>query len=164
MGCTAFKICLCCIQCVIAFLHLWFVCDEYPWWRHQMETFSALLAICTGINRWVNNRESGDLIRYRAHCDVSVMRWWKYNISLLHKIYDLGHWSMSSYHVCCYAKYQTMQGNIKQNKTKTKKIYDEIDKIKHHKWERNIACIGMKPLMGVWTLNLFHKILVTQYA
>ena len=20
----------------------------YPWWRHQMETFSALLAICTG--------------------------------------------------------------------------------------------------------------------
>ena len=68
------------------------------WWRHQMETFSALLAICAGIHRfnsphkghwhgalrfslicawingWVNNREAGDLRRYRAHYDVSVVR------------------------------------------------------------------------------------------
>ena len=66
-----------------------------------METFSALLAICAGnspaygefpaqrpvtrsfdvyfdlrpnlINGWVNNREVGDLRRYRAHYDVIVM-------------------------------------------------------------------------------------------
>ena len=70
-----------------------------PWWRHQMETFSALLALCAGnspvpvnsphkgqwrgafmfslictwINDWVNNRETGDLKRYRGHCDVNVM-------------------------------------------------------------------------------------------
>ena len=69
------------------------------WWRHQMETFSALLAICAGnspvsgefpaqrpvtrsfdvffglcpINDWVNNREAGDLRRSRAHYDVIVM-------------------------------------------------------------------------------------------
>ena len=69
------------------------------WWRHQMETFSALLAICAGnspvpvnsshkgqwrgalmfplicvgINGWVNNREAGDLRRYRAHYDVIAM-------------------------------------------------------------------------------------------
>ena len=69
------------------------------WWRHQMETFSALLAICAGnspapvnsphkrqwggalmfslicvwINSWGNNREAGDLRRYRVHYDVSVM-------------------------------------------------------------------------------------------
>ena len=69
------------------------------WWRHQMKTFSALLAICVGIHRspvnsphngqwrgalmfslicvwinaWVNNREAGDLRRYRAHCDVTVI-------------------------------------------------------------------------------------------
>ena len=70
------------------------------WWRHQMETFSALLAICAGnspvpgefpahkgqwrgalmfslicvwINGWVNNREAGDLRRYHAHYDVIVM-------------------------------------------------------------------------------------------
>ena len=65
---------------------------DSPWWRHQMETFSALLAICEGIHRspvnslhkgqwrgalmfslicaringWVNNREAGDLRRHRA--------------------------------------------------------------------------------------------------
>ena len=70
-----------------------------PWWRHQMETFSALLALCAGnsrstvksphkgqshgalmfslicawTNSWVNNRESGDLGRQSAHSDVSVM-------------------------------------------------------------------------------------------
>ena len=70
------------------------------WWRHQMETFSALLAICAGnspgpvnsphkgqwrgalmfslicvwINDWVNNHEAGDLRRYRAHYDVTVMK------------------------------------------------------------------------------------------
>ena len=69
------------------------------WWRHQMETFSALLAfvqgihrspvnsphkgqwrgalmfslICTRIYGWVNNREAGDLRRYRALYDVIVM-------------------------------------------------------------------------------------------
>ena len=63
------------------------------WWRHQMETFSALLAFCEGIHRspvtsphkdqlhgallfslicawintWVNNGEAGDLRRHRAH-------------------------------------------------------------------------------------------------
>ena len=73
------------------------------WWRHQMETFSALLAICAGnspspvtsphkgqwrgalmfslicvwINGWVNNHEAGDLRRYRAHYDVKVMGRWR---------------------------------------------------------------------------------------
>ena len=64
----------------------------WAWWCHQMETFSALLAICVGnsphkgqsrvalmfslicvwINGWINNREAGDLRRYRAHHDVTV--------------------------------------------------------------------------------------------
>ena len=49
---------------------------RYTWWRHQMETFSALLAICAGnspVPGRVNNREAGDLRRYRAHYDVIVM-------------------------------------------------------------------------------------------
>ena len=71
----------------------------HSWWRHQMETFSALLAICAGNspvsgefpaqrpvtlsfdvffdlrlnNGWVHNGEAGDLRRYRAHFDVTVM-------------------------------------------------------------------------------------------
>ena len=73
--------------------------DLLAWWRHQMETFSALLALCAGnspvpvnsphkgqwrgalmftlictrINDWVNNREAGDLRRHLDHYDVIVM-------------------------------------------------------------------------------------------
>ena len=69
------------------------------WWRHQKETFFALLAICAGnspvtgefpaqrpvtrsfefslictwINGWANNREAGGLRRHRTHYDVTVM-------------------------------------------------------------------------------------------
>ena len=72
----------------------WCLC-VVSWWRHQMETLSALLAICVGIHRsphkgqwrgalmfslicvwvndWVNNREAGDLRRHRGHYDVIVM-------------------------------------------------------------------------------------------
>ena len=68
-------------------------------WRHQMETFPALLALCAGNspvtgefpsqryvtrnfdvffdlrpnNGWVNNRKSVDLRRHRTHYDVNVM-------------------------------------------------------------------------------------------
>ena len=65
----------------------------HPWWRHKMETFSALLAICWGnsphkdqwrralmfslistwINGWVNNGDAGDLRDHRTHYDVIVM-------------------------------------------------------------------------------------------
>ena len=73
---------------------------NWTWLRHQMETSSALLAVCAGnspvpvnsphkgpwrgalmfslicvwINGWANNRKAGDLRRYRAHYDVIVMR------------------------------------------------------------------------------------------
>ena len=55
------------------------LCNWKSWWRHQMETFSALQAICAGnylicawINGWVNNREAGDLRRHRAHYDITT--------------------------------------------------------------------------------------------
>ena len=73
--------------------------NAFTWWRHQMETFSALLALYAGnspvpvnsphkgqwrgalmfsliyvwINGWVNNREVGDLRRHRGHYDVIEM-------------------------------------------------------------------------------------------
>ena len=70
------------------------------WWCHQMETFSALLAlvvrgihrspvnsphkslwlgalmfslICAWTNGWVNNQDAGDLMCHRAQYDVTVM-------------------------------------------------------------------------------------------
>ena len=87
--------------------------DTEPWWRHQMEAFSALLVlvrgihrsplnsthkgkrrgalmfplICAWINAWVNNREAGDLRLHRAHYYVTVMRLqnnWCVEISILH--------------------------------------------------------------------------------
>ena len=69
------------------------------WWRHQMETFSALLALCEGnspvtgnsplkgqwrgasmfsltrpwTNGWANHRHTGDLRRNRVQSDVAIM-------------------------------------------------------------------------------------------
>ena len=82
------------IQASMYFLRL----NTFAWWRHQMETVSALLALCAGnssvtgefpaqrpvtlwcflwsahwINGWVNNREDGDLRRHHAYDDVIVM-------------------------------------------------------------------------------------------
>ena len=63
----------------------------YTCWRHQMETFSALLALCEGYpsliggfplqrpvicvwtNNWANDQDAGGLRRHRTHYDVSVM-------------------------------------------------------------------------------------------
>ena len=69
------------------------------WWRHQIETFSVLLALCAGkspvngefphkgqwrealrfslicawTNGWVNNRYAGDLRRHRPHYNATVI-------------------------------------------------------------------------------------------
>ena len=78
---------------MLCFIHV------ISWWRHQMEAFSALLAICAGnspasvnsphkgqwrgalmfslicagTNGWANNQDAGHLRRHRAHYDVTVM-------------------------------------------------------------------------------------------
>ena len=55
--------------------HLWGnspVPGEFPAQRPVTRSFDVSL-ICVWINGWVNNREAGDLRRYRAHCDVTVM-------------------------------------------------------------------------------------------
>ena len=88
--------CVCCIHFFIS------------WWRHQMETFSALLAlyagnspvtdefpaqrpvtrsfdfslICASINGWVNNREAGELRHNRAHYDVIVLIPYKFQFHI----------------------------------------------------------------------------------
>ena len=80
------------------YIHHWFNLNlgpgHQPWWRHQMETFSALLALCAGnsgnfphkgqwrgaltvslmcvwTNGWVNNRDAGDVRRHCAHYDCN---------------------------------------------------------------------------------------------
>ena len=43
---------------------------------HKGQWRGALMfsLICSWINGWVNNREAGDLIRHRAHYDITAMR------------------------------------------------------------------------------------------
>ena len=41
--------------------------------------------ICVWINGWANNREAGDLIRYRAHYDVTVMYYNQWSFILIVK-------------------------------------------------------------------------------
>ena len=71
------------------------------WWRYEMETFSALLAIlriihrspvdsphkgqwhralmfsviCSSTNGWANKRDTGDLRCHHTHYDITVMYW-----------------------------------------------------------------------------------------
>ena len=85
-----------------------------PCWRHQMETFSALLVtcagnspvnsphksqchgalmfslICTRINGWVNNREPGDLSDHGTHYDVIVMQCSKLVSLLINLVFAYG--------------------------------------------------------------------------
>ena len=55
------------------------LCGEFTGhrWILRTEASDAVLLfslICVWINCWANNREAGDLRRYRAHCDVTVMK------------------------------------------------------------------------------------------
>ena len=54
------------------------LCGEFtgPRWSPRTKGSDAefdVSLICVWINDWVNNREAGDLRRYRAHYDVIVM-------------------------------------------------------------------------------------------
>ena len=96
--------------------------DSYThsWWRHQKEIFSALLALCAGIDRspvnsphkgqwrgalilflmgawihgWVNNREDADLRRHRAHHDVTGCNKRKAIVEIESLLYPLILWNL----------------------------------------------------------------------
>ena len=51
--------------------------DDVIKWKHgQWRRALMFSLICAWINRWVNNREAGDLRRHHAHYDVIVMYPW----------------------------------------------------------------------------------------
>ena len=90
------------VDCTTRFMYIVLVLS---WWRHQMQTFSALLAfvrgihrwpvnsphkgqwrgalICARINGWLNKREGGDLRRYRAHYNVTTMTVRRWTLSFM---------------------------------------------------------------------------------
>ena len=96
--CISYRICaqlgsalFCCVYVIIC----WWIHDDVIKWKHfprnwpfvrgihrspvnsphkgQWRGALILSLICVWINDWVNNREAGDLRRYRAHYDVIVM-------------------------------------------------------------------------------------------
>ena len=106
-----------------------------------METFSALLAICAGnlpvpvnsphkgqwrgalifslicvwINGWVNNREAGDLIRHRYHCDGTVVGFWYFYIGA----------HIQAYHPCIRCVLQVIlfsRGELSSNVPRLRKL------------------------------------------
>ena len=98
----------------------------HSWWRHQMETFSALLAVCAGnspvtgsfphkgqwrgvlmfssicawINAWVNNREAGGHLIVRS-CKFSKPR------ILYSELCDYSEIWLESRQYCCPDAYRT---------------------------------------------------------
>ena len=102
----------------------WILCLSPPWWRHQMESFSALLGfhrspanspnkgqwrgalmfslICTWINGYANNRKAGDLRLHHAHYDLTVISI-TMNISTIHDLIFgvLINWLPSSKPISC---------------------------------------------------------------
>ena len=59
---------------------------------HKGQWRGALMfpLICVWINAWVNNREAGDLRRYHAHYDVTVM-WYYASIHKTTSLTDIQH-------------------------------------------------------------------------
>ena len=59
---------------------------------HKGQWRGALIfsLICTWLYGWINNREAGDLRRYRAHYDVIVMKCHRWTIGLLIDKYNIG--------------------------------------------------------------------------
>ena len=57
---------------------------------HKGQWRGALMfsLICVWINGWVNNREAGDLRRYRAHYDVTLMLWDEWRSHRIHLTED----------------------------------------------------------------------------
>ena len=87
-------------------------------WRGAL----MLILICTRINGWVNNREAGDLRRYRAHYDVIVMTYGLRHVWPTHICHhaELTSWrplqSIKWYHDGAISSFQN--NNVGHNATK----------------------------------------------
>ena len=131
---------------------------HFPWLRHQMETFSVLLALCVGnspvtgefpsqrpvicawINGWLNNREAGDLRRHRAHYDVTVMFCYRPEeaVSQLFQSFETTHWL--SFDVTAM-KFETQNKAKRQNS----QIPQCIRPIPHNAPFRTEMCTLLRP-------------------
>ena len=92
-------------------------------WRGALK-FSL---ICVWINGWVNNRKAGDVRRYRAHCDVSVMQ----------KKYETGGlWDLWY----CWIQFTVFP----KPKAPVESVYDDLVNVKTT--QLDVSCIAWQPL------------------
>ena len=104
------------------------------WWRHEMETFSALLGICAGNSpvtgefpiqrsmtrsfdvffdlclnkRWSKHRKAGNLRRHRGHYGVTVMKcWYRLQYNFITHFSDImwGSWHLKAAAGVCLTTY-----------------------------------------------------------
>ena len=86
---------------------------------HKGQWRGALMfsLICAWINAWVNNREAGDLRRYRAHCDVTVMIIQGWYTVTEGKIYPIQWISIKRLKIFVF-------NNLRQTATKPERVHD----------------------------------------
>ena len=76
---------------------------QRPWWRHQMETFSALLALVRGIHRWFPSQRPvarsfdvfSDLRLNKRLSKQSRRQWFEIPSRLLWRHYNASHYFLN---------------------------------------------------------------------
>ena len=101
-------------------------------YKDQLRGALMFSLICVWINDWVNNREAGDLRRYRAHYDVIVMI-----------IYHIHGWNRGNYNI--YP--QQVFNVIAHQKTKLKTVVTIFTLLTH--WGRMThICVRRLTIIG----------------
>ena len=114
----------------------------HTWWRHQMKTFSALLAIyagnssvsvnsphkgqwrgalvfsliCAWIKVWINNREAGELRRHRTHYDVIVIIYCHASVTVqdaIHTLCFIIGFAVILLFSCVHSSHKVSGGNVR---------------------------------------------------
>ena len=73
-------------------IHRWLVNSPHKGQRREALLFSF---ICAWTNDWINNRDAGDLRRYRSHYDVTVMPQIRWSLSIYPYFTRMSHQSIS---------------------------------------------------------------------
>ena len=132
------------------------VAGEFPAQRPVTRSFDGFFFICVWINGWVNNREAGDLRRYRGHLDVIVMITRSLQTSDVSSVL-IGR-ELSSYHLqaCCKnglfflpGELMTLTARLGNVMTfvRDKKAWTQTYRVRHKNGQPGMHCLYQTPLL-----------------
>ena len=127
---------------------------------HKGQWRGALMfsVICVWINDWVNNREAGDLRRYRAHYDVIVMSRLYRSCCINSMWYNRETTCVrtSESHSSCYSREWVciLWKAIRENISSRSKIFEQY----HHKNVAYVTEICAGPLLARWAPHFNNSI------